>query len=171
MDARSTAKAPSRYPDPMSTMIRKALREDAPRIWEVRRAAIASQCRGYYSAETLELWIGDHMPESFPEKVHDIYYVAVLSTKIIGAGAIELDSGRIEAMCVDPEHIGTGSGKRLIQHLEAVARQAHIRRLHLESSLNAVPFYQACGFARLEKSQYHSPRGFSLECILMAKNL
>ncbi len=147
------------------------MREDAPRIWAVRRAAIASQCQGYYSAETLKLWIGDHMPESFPGKVENNYYVAVLDSKIIGAGAIDLDSGRIDAMCVDPEHIGTGSGKRLMQHLETLAKQEHIKRLHLESSLNAAPFYQACGFTRLEKSQYHSPRGFSMDCILMAKSL
>lgn len=153
------------------TEIRKATREDAPRIWAVRRAAIATQCREYYSAETLKLWIGDHMPDSFPEKVESHYYVAVLDAKIIGAGAVQLDSGRIDAMCVDPEHIGSGTGKRLMQHLEALARQEHLERLHLESSLNAVPFYQACGFTRLEKSQYHSPRGFSLVCILMAKKL
>ena len=151
--------------------IRKADRKDAQRIWAVRHAAIDSQCHGYYSAETLKQWMGGRMPESFPEKVERSYYVAMLESRVIGAGAIDLDSGRIDAMCVAPEYIGTGVGKRLMQYLETLAREAHIRRLHLESSLNAVPFYQACGFACLKEAQYQSPRGFTLDCILMEKIL
>ena len=111
------------------------------------------------------------MPESFPGNVENNYYVALLESKIIGAGAIDLNSGRIDAMCVDPEYIGTGTGKRLMRYLETLAREGHMKRLHLESSLNAVPFYQACGFICLKEAQYQSPRGFSLDCILMEKKL
>ena len=111
------------------------------------------------------------MPDPFPEKVENTYYVASLDSKIIGAGAIELDSGRIAAMCVAPEHIGSGVGKHLMQHLETLARDANITKLHLEASLNAAVFYRSCGFAGEAISQYHSPRGFSMDCILMEKTL
>ena len=151
--------------------IRKAGRNDAQSIWAVRRAAIENQCPEFYSAETLKQWMGGRMPESFPEKAERSYYVAMLESRVIGAGAIALDSGRNGPLCVAPEYIGTGVGKRLMQYLETLAREASIRRLHLESSLNAVPFYQACGFACLKEAQYQSPRGFSLDCILMEKKL
>lgn len=151
--------------------IRKARREDASQIWAIRSAAIEDQCHGHYSAETLQKWIGDRMPESFPDNVERIYYTALEDSEIIGAGAIDLDSGRIDAMCVNPGHIGHGVGKRLIQHLEMLAREASIKKLHLDASLNAVAFYRSCGFAGQVVSQYRSPRGFSMDCVPMEKTL
>ncbi|HET7371497.1 MAG TPA: GNAT family N-acetyltransferase [Gammaproteobacteria bacterium] len=82
-----------------------------------------------------------------------------------------MTAGKIDAMFVHPEFMGLGIGKRIMSYLESLAREAALSRLHLESSLNAAQFYRSCGFVGDEFAEYHSPRGISLECILMHKHL
>lgn len=151
--------------------IRKAVRGDARAIWDIRRAAIRQGSRGHYPPETVETWAGGDYLESYPDKVSDSHYVATCDGIIVGAGAIELQSGEITAMCVHPEHMGRGIGARIMRHLEVLAKEAGLESVSLDASLNAAPFYRACGFRGEATSTYKSPRGYSLDCIPMRKRL
>ena len=152
-------------------LIRKANESDARVAWQIRNAAIDSQCTGHYPSEELELWTSGEMTEKFICAVADSLYVAILDGQVIGTGMIDLDFGNVDAIFVHPSYMGSGVGKRILLHLEKLAVEAGLTQLKLDSTLNAGSFYQACGFVGGEISKYKSPRGLLLDCIPMKKSI
>ena len=99
------------------------------------------------------------------------FYVATLDDHVVGTGMIDLESGKVDAMFVHPSKVGTGVGRRILIYLEKFAFEAELAHVFLESTLNAAPFYRACGFVGDTFAKYESPRGVSLDCIPMKKSL
>ena len=153
--------------------IRKALAADAQAIFDLRNRSIRCLCKGFYPDDLLLRWTEGVVPSRrFVEFVSQLIYVAESSDRIVGCGAVSLIDGKIDAVFVDPDHAGNGIGRKVMQFLEEVAIESgSTATLHLEASLNAMPFYTKLGFAVDSPSLYISPRGFSLECIKMSKTL
>lgn len=51
--------------------IRKAHKDDAQEIWDIRNAAIHSECKDYYSSEELDVWTSGEATEQFLKVVED----------------------------------------------------------------------------------------------------
>ena len=151
--------------------IRKATKSDAGIAWEIRNAAINSQCKGHYPAKDLALWTSGEPPDDFVDMVANSFYTAVLENQVIGTGMIDLDTGKIDAIFVHPNHMGAGVGKQILLHLEQIAIEAGLTQLKLDSTLNASSFYRAYGFEGEKVSKYKSPWGATLDCIPMAKHI
>jgi hypothetical protein len=64
-----------------------------------------------------------------------------------------------------------GTGKGIMGFLENLALSHGLKMLTLDSTLNAAPFYRACGFEGSEVGLYRTSSGLSLECIPMVKIL
>lgn len=60
--------------------------------------------------------------------------------EVLGGGRAEL-----EFLFVDPEAIGTGLGRRLMEHAIAVARDAGMTELIIQGDPNAAAFYRSAG--------------------------
>ena len=84
---------------------------------------------------------------------------------------IDLDCGKVDAIFVNPNCMRLGVGRQIMLHLEKIAIKAGLSQLKLDSTLNAEPFYRACGFAGGKASKYKSPRGILLDCIPMKKRI
>jgi N-acetylglutamate synthase-like GNAT family acetyltransferase len=151
--------------------IRKAKRQDARAIWNIRNAAIMDQCNGHYSADQIRKWTGGKLSEKFKDVVEERFYVAAWNNRVVGTGMIDLKTGKIDAIFVDPGHMKKGVGSGMMAYLEKLARSHGLPELSLESTLNAAPFYRACGFEGEQTGQYKSPRGYTLECVPMIKLL
>ncbi|MDB4539951.1 GNAT family N-acetyltransferase, partial [Saprospiraceae bacterium] len=117
----------------------------------------------------LETWTTGEMTEEFVEQVLANYYVAIVNSEVVATGALDLKSGQIDAMSVHPSHMRTGLGRQMLSHLEKLANESGLVRLKLDSTLNAAPFYRACGFVGNTFGEYKSPRGITLDCIPMTK--
>lgn len=155
----------------MKLSIRKACAADAASAWDIRNAAILSQCPAHYPAELLAIWTSGDMTEEFVEFVAEKFYVATVGDEVVGTGAIDLQSGQLDALFVRPDMMRRGVGRQMVAHLETVARAAGLTRLTLDSTLNAAAFYRRCGFVGDAVGTYHSPRGITLECIPMVKDI
>lgn len=70
-----------------------------------------------------------------------------------------------------PEFMGQGIGKKMVIHLEHLARKAGLAEIHLEATLNSESFYQRCGFTAGAQAIYNSPSGLQLACVPMRKQL
>jgi GNAT superfamily N-acetyltransferase len=151
--------------------IRKANREDAVRALDIRRMAILHQCKGHYPNNALELWAKAEPSERFLCVVEERFYLAIQDDRIIGTGMIDTNTGAIDAVFVDPEQIGKGAGRIIVNFLESIARKHELQLIKLESTLNAAPFYRACGFEGTELSQYVTTNGERLDCVPMTKAL
>jgi GNAT superfamily N-acetyltransferase len=155
----------------MKTTIRKACAEDAVAAWEIRNAAIASQCKRYYPPELLAIWTNGEINEEFIQFVVEHFYVATVDETIVGTGMIDRDTGRLDAIMVRPDMMRRGIGKQMMSFLEDIARAAGLTELTLDSTLNAAEFYRSCGFIGEAIGTYRSPRGITLDCIPMRKML
>lgn len=151
--------------------ITKAHNDDAQEIWDIRNAAIRSECKDHYSREELEVWTSGGTTEQFLTVVEDHFYVAILHGHVVGTGMINLEEGKVDAIFVHPSHVRAGIGRQLLFYLEKLAVEAGLAELCLDSTLNAAPFYRKCGFIGDSVAQYKSPRGVSLDCIPMIKKL
>jgi GNAT superfamily N-acetyltransferase len=129
------------------------------------------QCVGYYPTEVLELWTSGGLPKEFVEMIEKDFYIATEEGRPVGTGMVDAGTGKIDAIFVDPSHMGKGIGKAMVQFLEKVALNCGLQMLSLESTLNAAPFYRACGFQGNQVSTYLSPSGVSLKCVLMYKRI
>ncbi|MNT87647.1 putative N-acetyltransferase YafP [compost metagenome] len=86
---------------------------------------------------------------------------------MLGYGILDTAGNEIDALFVDPDCGGRGIGQVLMQALQALADPA--RPLVLSASLNAVPFYQRCGFQALREESYPHPSGIALASVGMQR--
>ena len=155
----------------MELVIRKAERQDAIAAWDIRNAAILAHCTGYYHGEQLATWTDGEITDHFIESVAEHWYVVTVSDTVVATGMLDCVTGQVDAIFVRPDRMGLGVGRAMLAHLECLAVESGLARLTLDSTLNAAPFYRKCGFVGDQLSVYKSPRGISLACIPMAKQL
>lgn len=151
--------------------IEKANRKDAQTALEIRNAAILNQCVGHYSMEILKDWTSGGLSDEFMDAVEANCYVAIEDKQIVGTGMVNIETGKIDAIFVHPDHMRKGIGKKIIAFLEGMALTRGLETLALQSTLNAAAFYRACGFAGNKVDTYTTSRGVSLDCIPMTKTI
>ncbi|OOF26362.1 GNAT family N-acetyltransferase [Salinivibrio proteolyticus] len=151
--------------------IRKANQSDAQAIFDLKSRAILAKCSAHYTEEQLSLWAQGSVSERFIDDVVDTFYVSEIDGQVIGSGKLNTQTGLVDAIFVEPDYSGRGAAKKMLQFLEHLAKEQGLRLLTLKSTLNAAPFYRACGFVGDEVSTYHSPKGIRLDCVPMEKPL
>ena len=152
-------------------MIKKATADDGEEVFDIRRRAILAQCIDDYPIELIKAWTDGDMPVEFVKKLAVDGYVEIIDNCIAATGMVDLTTGIVDAVFVCPNFMQQGLGRKMLSYLEAAAKQAGVRQLHLDSTLNAATFYRHCGFVGNEVAIYHSPRGLDLACIPMCKKL
>ena len=151
--------------------IKRATREDANAAFDIRRAAIRSQCIGAYTAEQMALWTRGKAEDGYSALMEKPFYLGWIDDEPVATGMLDLANNEVGALFVLPQFIGRGYGKAMLDHLEDVARALEIKEVVLDATLNAASFYRACGYVGERQAIYHSPSGLTLACIPMAKRL
>ncbi|MBV8659815.1 MAG: GNAT family N-acetyltransferase [Burkholderiales bacterium] len=152
-------------------LIRRATQEDAQTLFDLRNAAIRAQCAGHYPATDLEKWTAGPMSDAFARNMATRCHVVEVGGEIVGMGMLDLANGQVDAIFVRPDAMGQGVGRAMMRFIEQQARVAGLTQLCLDSTLNAALFYRSVGFCGEVVSVYQSPRGISLACIPMTKQL
>lgn len=152
--------------------IRTATAADREGIYRVHVSAVEVTCATHYAPFEIEGWIGSKRSSNYapPFDTCDIF-VAVEREQVIGFSQLNPTMYEIEAVYVDPEHGRCGIGRSLLQHAEHAARQRGLRELRLAASLNAVPFYQSCGYIAHAEAKYRLNCGIYIACVPMTKQL
>lgn len=106
------------------------------------------------------------------ESGEELIVVAIDSNEhIVGFGSIVPRHSELRAVYVAAEHGRRGAGRAILTRLEAMARELGMTELHMDSSTNAVPFYEANGFISLERGEHLMPSGNRMACVRMRKTL
>lgn len=87
-----------------------------------------------------------------------------------GSGEIVPGEGHIRHFATHPGWVGRGVGASLLAHCFADAAP-HIGILNCYSTLNAEPFYRACGFATVGPIEVPMGPGVSFPAILMKREI
>src|ERR1700748_328065 len=117
----------------MPFLIRKAVADDSNAIWATRNAAILAQCIGFYSSSDLEVWTDGAPTDRFVQSVIDNWHVAVEDNRVVGTGIIDVVSGHMDAVFVQPDAMRRGVGTRMMHYLEQIAIAHRLCRLTLDS--------------------------------------
>ena len=122
-----------------------------------------------YPPEVIDFMCKYYNLEDFSEKISEFTDLFVAESEngigdksntkqIIGVGGWQINSddpkeGIVRCMFVEPELHGRGVGLELLTVIENHAK-AHITKLTLESSLNAVKFYEKSGYSAIETKDH-----------------
>lgn len=143
--------------------VRAAEPADAEAMLRIHTDAFHHYGADSYSDEELRyLAPTDAEPAAVREHVfgEDRYAaVAVDDSEVIGFGGVRLDDGSLLGVFVDPEHGGTGVGTEIVENVESHARRAGRETLTVVAALNAVGFYEACGFERVGRCDANGAEG------------
>lgn len=135
--------------------IRRAVPEDAPGIARVHDTALRRQGRDHYDEDELDAMApAGRDPGAVDGAVLDRAdrYVAVAEANgdVVGVAGVHLEAGALLGVFVSPDATGEGIGAALLDAVESEARAAGLDVLTIRSALNAVGFYEACGFERTD---------------------
>ena len=151
--------------------IRRATHSDARIAFDIRRAAIRYQCSGFYTEAQLSAWTAGRAEDGYCTLIDKHFYLACIGGKPVATGLLDLDNNEIGAILVYPEFMRRGIGKRILAHLEQLARELGLKEVKLDATLNATDCYRLQSFVGQEPAVYHSPSGLQLACVPMIKVL
>lgn len=152
--------------------LKPAFIDDIPRLWALRTRAVRVSCASHYSLAQIDIWSATTAPETYLRLIASQgALIAEEGGQLRGYAILDLQTGEVDAIFVDPDHGGKGIGKQLLLGIEALALQHAFRRLYLFASLNAVAFYQAAGFISIRDEEYVHPSGIILCSLYMEKVL
>jgi GNAT superfamily N-acetyltransferase len=145
--------------------IRKAMREDAPRLHELHTMSVRTLCSGHYAPEVIDGWLLNRRPEGYlpPIDRGDIF-IAEHGSTIVGFG--EAVPGAIIAVYVDPTAVKRRVGSAIMHHALEIARGERMGPVRLEATLNAVGFYQRFGFHEAGRSSVCRGQ-IAVPCVVM----
>ena len=140
-------------------------------MWHVHTVAIRALSGGVYTAEEIQAWIEDDVPETYRRDISlgKTVLVAEHEGRIIGFSC--LSANEVEALYVHPLHAHHNVGQVLLTAIEHVGLIHHARSLSLDAAMNAVDFYRTCGYQVLGYSTPTFDSGRALPCVRMRKTL
>ncbi|RON72685.1 GNAT family N-acetyltransferase [Pseudomonas fluorescens] len=151
--------------------IRRATQRDARIAFDIRRSAILYQCSDAYTEAQLSAWTAGTAEDGYYTLMDKHFYLGCIGGEPVATGMLDLDNNEIGAIFVYPQFMQRGIGKRLLVHLEQLARELGLEQVKLDATLNAADFYRLYGFVGQESAVYHSPSGLQLACVPMIKVL
>ena len=129
-----------------SQVIREAYPQEAGKLSAL---ALRSKAHWGYSPDFLEACRDELTVDEARIGAEDYWcFVAVQSNSILGFYALDRVSEGIhelDALFVEPAHIGTGVGRLLIQHALQILSKHGAARLIIQGDPNATEFYRAAG--------------------------
>ena len=147
--------SPRMKDDVSALQLRRAVPADADRLAEIQAAAVRVCGKGFYADPVIEAWAwGEEKREACRAWIAE----SGIEVRVCGEGARPIafavfvgaqDAIYVHSLYCDPQRIRRGVGSRLMADIRQFAQARDKRRLTVQSSLNAVGFYDALGFARL----------------------
>jgi putative acetyltransferase len=120
-------------------------------LHEVHTAAVRTLCAKDYPLAILEGWLLNRSPDSYLAPIErGVIFVAERDSRILGFG--EAAPGAVVAVYVDPTVTHQGIGATLLRSALERARQSHSGPVTVESTLNAIAFYERHGFREIKRS-------------------
>jgi len=133
-----------------SLKIRLAKTSDCQAIFDIHVESAKKLCI-YYSPSIIEGWFNGRTPEGYKKGIDKKeIYVCEHNGKIKGFSHIV--PGEIFGLFVDPDFARTGIGTALLKHGLEIAKKGWTDPIKLESTLNAVPFYEKYGFRKIKET-------------------
>jgi len=151
--------------------VRLATEEDWEPIIQARAASVNTVCIEHTPAEIAAWIVKGQRQDQWSGAERPLVLVAEQSGNLIGFSQIDLMTGSIHALSVNPDQIGQDVGRSLLLAMQDRARATGLRRITVEATLSSVAFFQARGFLPVRTGSKALPDGTALPCVEMEKPL
>jgi N-acetylglutamate synthase-like GNAT family acetyltransferase len=125
---------------------------------EIKAPQTDSEWKAYYALRfnvLREPWNQPHGSEVLADEDQAIHAIAVEEEIVLGVARMHestTNQGQVRCVAIATTAQGKGIGKAIMAHLEDKAKAKGWSEIVLEARENAVPFYQAIGYAIVEES-------------------
>ncbi|GIT97516.1 GNAT family N-acetyltransferase [Sulfurovum sp. TSL1] len=124
-----------------------------------------------YTAEQKEAWAPT--PPNYKQWAKRLHekrpFIAIIDDQVVGFMELDTD-GHIDCTYTHPDFQGKGVASTLYEHLLTEARTRDLKRLYVEASLIAKPFFKHRGFSVVKKNEVQR-KGVSLVNFSMEKHI
>ena len=145
---------------------------DTVGMHDVHSHAVRQVCAQHLKPPVVEAWLHGRTPEGYQRAADDEgerFWVALNSEdRVVGFAGWRGDE--LTALFVLPECHGRGIGSELFQACEEDARNHGLQIVRLDTTLNAVRFYEQFGFHQLREG-YREKRGQRIPHMEMERDL
>ena len=132
--------------------IRKFKDKDALEVSDLIRKTLSEENSKFYPQSVIKFMDSEFTPKFLVELSKEReFFVAIEKSNIIGS--ITLIKDYIGTVFVNPDYHCKGIGTKLMETIENLAKVRKIEKLRLNSSINAVDFYEKLGYKKGEQSQ------------------
>lgn len=145
---------------------------DINEIIAVHKKSVYGLCKEFYSQEQMAIWtdlFNNKFSNEGIKNMNNVGIVAVDNNKVIGYGFINLKDKEVKGIYLIPEFINKGIGKTILSKLESIAQEHKLDGLALNSTLNAVHFYEKCGYAKVRDELFQLADNCKIPCVHMIK--
>jgi putative acetyltransferase len=127
--------------------IRMATPADTPALSALVQRAIRTSNSADYAPAIVEAMCANFEPDKVLERmaVRDVF-AAVLDGGIIGTVSFSLPRTKLYSLFIEPRLQRSGTGQRLVRHIEQHAMGRGCMSLQLSASITARPFYERLGY-------------------------
>lgn len=154
-------------------MSRPAVSADIEQLHQMHMSSIKDLCSSHYEDGAIRAWSGRALNIGLRKKAiaEDVVNVLEIEGHIQGFYHVKPSTGSIEAVFVSKEIAGHGFGKLLLEEAIEVLETSGCKLVSLESTLNAIGFYEKHGFQRSGENGQMRIGDWSIEYVPMQKRL
>jgi ribosomal protein S18 acetylase RimI-like enzyme len=155
--------------------LRVAVPADTEAILVVHIAAIIAHGPAAYSDKQVAAWAAKtEGTDRYVNAISDPATVLVVTEadgRVVGFGELDIETGEVKAIFVDPEWNGRGIGSSILHRFEERLADEGVNVVRLRAVLNAVGFYQEQGYERDERVTNTTTNDIDVDSVWMEKRL
>ena len=153
--------------------VRRATVHDIEQLKNLVIASVLELCKEHYTPKELQSLLAQYPRRELYEKWIDerVLVVAEYKGTIVGFAQYFPQDSSIEAVHVSPGHAKQGIGQMVVARMEEIARHQGAKKITLSSSLNAIGFYEKCGYIRKDSGKFWCNDGVELGVVNFEKEL
>ncbi len=160
----------------MSITIRPMTSADARIFLDIHRAAVHNVPRDVYGELLIAEWAplpitADAIAKVEANAENEYRLIAEWKGQPAGIGSLVAAKNELRACYVAPRAGRYGVGTAIVRGLEAAAIDFGLDYLELDASINAIPFYQECGYGLMRLGLHTLGSGRQMACGQMRKVL
>jgi putative acetyltransferase len=162
---------------PWSAIALRPIRDgDLDQVQTMQARSFAALAGGANTAEQIQAHVDEIMAPAYRTEllVNHMMVAEDETRRIVGTAGWcampdQLATARIRKVFVDPDHAGTGLGRRLVEAAEADARAHGFRDFAVRANANAAAFYERLGYRAERAGAMATNSGVDLPVMFMGK--
>ena len=157
----------------MEVQLRRMSTNNVDEIINVHKKSVYGLCKDFYTEEQMKVWTGMFSAKIGEGLVNpdNIGIVVIEKSSIVGYGFFNKKDKEVKGIYLIPDVAQKGVGYKILSELESIAKEYGLDELVLNSTLNAVAFYEKCGYTKVRNELLQLTDECKLPCVHMTKSL